>query len=186
MAHVLPVVREEVATEDSPVEFRLLLLFPDRLEVVVYRAVEEVELAPILVIHHDLSGVVEEVIVDVCELPGEIHTCRDHYLVGLVVLGVGLETTQENLGVALYLPEFVVEFILHILFYGLSCPLVHPARCPIKLMHHVCEDTVVALHLALGAFKHWLPYKLQLFLGFPLSFVLIVYSCERYGLKAHP
>ena len=93
MGDMIPIVWEEITFVDGPFKFGLLLLFLYCLKVVVYCAVEEIELPSILMIHKDLCCIIKESIVDISELPSKIHTCCNHNLICLVMASISVEAT---------------------------------------------------------------------------------------------
>jgi hypothetical protein len=88
--HVKPIVGQEIRGMHGPLELSLLLLLEDRLEILIYRAVVEAEVLPILMAAEDSGDIVEKFILHISELPREVHTCRYHDMIRAIVLRVVL------------------------------------------------------------------------------------------------
>jgi hypothetical protein len=88
--HVIPVVGQEIRRVHRPLELSLLLLLKHSLEILIYRAVVEAEVLPTLMIAEDSRDIVEKFILHISELPREVHACRDHDMIGAIVLCIVL------------------------------------------------------------------------------------------------
>lgn len=97
-----------------PLELILLLLLEHSLEILIYSAVVEAEVLPILVIAEDCCDIVEKFVLHISELPREVHTCRDHDMIRAIVLRVVLETLEIWGRVQLYLLVDIVELALNL------------------------------------------------------------------------
>ena len=85
-----PIVGQEIRGVHGPLELSLLLLLEHRLEILIYRAVVEAEVLPILMAAEDSGDIVEKFILHISELPREVHTCRYHDMIRAIVLRVVL------------------------------------------------------------------------------------------------
>ena len=88
MRHVKPVIGQEIRGVKGPLELSLLLLLEHRLEILIYRAVVEAEILPILMAAENSCYIVEKLILHISELPREVHTCRDHDMICAIVLSI--------------------------------------------------------------------------------------------------
>jgi hypothetical protein len=88
--HVKPIVGQEIRGVHGPLELSLLLLLEHRLEILIYRAVVEAEVLPILMAAEDSCDIVEKFILHISKLPREVHTCRDHDMIRAIVLRIVL------------------------------------------------------------------------------------------------
>ena len=182
---VKPVVREEISGKDRPFKLLFFLLLLYSVHIVVNGAIEKVEFSSIGMVHKHSRSIIKEFIVYVGKLPGEIHTRSDHYLISLVMTGISVEAPQKDERIGLDLLEISVKLFLHLGFSSVCSPLLHPTRGTVKLVHYMCEDTMIRLDSPFDPFKLRFPYEFKHFLSLPISLIFIINSSKTYAFESH-